>query len=166
MTAGLDKTIRLFQVCFYSKSSALIYFSDMCNNFLSLLLIKVDGKKNPKIQSVIFNDLPILKAEFNPSGSEIIATGRRKYFYIYNMEAGNVDRSQGIFGLEDKSLEKFSISPCGKYIVFVGNNGYLTLVSYQTKQWIDNFKMNGTANAVAWSSDGKYIFSVSGDATV
>ena len=115
---------------------------------------------------MIFNDLPILKAEFNPSGSEIIATGRRKYFYIYNMEAGNVDRSQGIFGLEDKSLEKFSISPCGKYIVFVGNNGYLTLVSYQTKQWIDNFKMNGTANAVAWSSDGKYLFSVSGDATV
>ncbi|CAI2168790.1 11953_t:CDS:10 [Funneliformis geosporum] len=139
MTAGIDKTIRLFQI---------------------------DGVKNPKIQSVFFNDLPILKAEFNPSGSEIIATGRRKYFYIYNIEAGNVDRSHGIFGSEDKSLENFSISPCGKYIVFVGNNGYLTLVSYQTKQWVGKFKMNGSANAVAWSSDGKYLFSVSDDATV
>ncbi|CAG8630153.1 4732_t:CDS:2 [Funneliformis caledonium] len=139
MTAGIDKTIKLFQI---------------------------DGVKNPKIQSVFFNDLPILKAEFNPSGSEIIATGRRKYFYIYNIEAGNVDRSQGIFGSEDKSLENFSISPCGKYIVFVGNNGYLTLVSYQTKQWVGKFKMNGSANSVAWSSDSKYLFSVSGDAAV
>ncbi|RIA95755.1 WD40-repeat-containing domain protein [Glomus cerebriforme] len=138
MTAGMDKTIRLFQV---------------------------DGKENPKIQSVIFNDLSILKAEFNPNGSEIIASGRRKHFYIYNIEAGNIDRSQ-IFGLEDKTLENFSISPCGKYIVFIGNHGYLTLVGYQTKQQVANLKMNGSANAAAWSSDGKYLFSVGDDATV
>jgi U3 small nucleolar RNA-associated protein 18 len=110
--------------------------------------------------------LPVLKAEFNPSGLEIIASGRRKYFYIYNIEAGNIDRSQGIFGLESKTLENFSISPCGKYIVFVGNHGYLTLVSYQTKQQVANLKMNGSANAAAWSSDGKYLFSVGEDATV
>lgn len=128
--------------------------------------MQVDGKKNPKIQSVIFNDLQILKAEFNPSGSEIIASGRRKYFYIYNIEAGSIDRSQGIFGLEDKTLEKFSISPCGKYIVFVRNHGYLTLVSYQTKQRVADLKMNGSADAAAWSNDGKYLFSIGGDATM
>ncbi|CAB4406560.1 unnamed protein product [Rhizophagus irregularis] len=139
MTAGLDKTIRLFQV---------------------------DGKKNPKIQSVIFNDLPILRAEFNPSGSEIIISGRRKYFYIYNIEAGSIDRSQGIFGTEDKTRENFLISPCGKYIVFIGSNGYLTLVSYQTKQQVANLKMNGSADAAAWSSDGKYLFSAGKDATI
>ncbi|GBB84798.1 hypothetical protein RclHR1_11370003 [Rhizophagus clarus] len=139
MTAGLDKTIRLFQV---------------------------DGKKNPKIQSVIFNDLPILRAEFNPSGSEIIISGRRKHFYVYNIEAGNIDRSQGIFGMEDKTRENFLISPCGKYIVFIGNNGYLTLISYQTKQQVANLKMNGSADSAAWSSDGKYLFSVGRDATI
>ncbi|CAG8441103.1 3850_t:CDS:2 [Acaulospora morrowiae] len=139
MTAGLDKTIRLFQV---------------------------DGKINPKIQSVVLKDLPIYRASFNSSGTEIIATGRKKHFYIFDIEAGSIDRSSGITGFDYKSLENFSISPCGKYICFLGSNGNMILVSYHTKQFVASMKMNGTVNSAHWSSDGKYLFSIGKDAEV
>ncbi|CAG8822715.1 11595_t:CDS:2, partial [Racocetra persica] len=139
MTAGLDKTIRLFQI---------------------------DGKINPKIQSVVLKDLPIYRAAFNANGNEIIVTGRKKYFYIFNIEAGNINKSNGIYGFRDKSLENFSISPCGKYIVFAGSSGYLVLVNNRTKQWVANMKMNGTVTSVDWSDDGRYLYSVGSDAEV
>ncbi|KAJ1931967.1 U3 snoRNP protein, partial [Linderina macrospora] len=54
MTAGLDKTLRLFEV---------------------------DGKENRKIQSVYFKDLPIRSAQFIRQGQEIVASGRRGFYY-------------------------------------------------------------------------------------
>lgn len=58
MTAGQDKTIRLFEI---------------------------DGENNPKAQGVFFNDMPILHAAFTPDGTQIIAAGRRKYFYAFDL---------------------------------------------------------------------------------
>eukprot|EP00041_Stephanoeca_diplocostata_P030879 m.944704 g.944704 ORF g.944704 m.944704 type:complete len:382 (-) comp23843_c0_seq41:3968-5113(-) len=57
-TAGLDKTLRLFQV---------------------------DGKVNSLLQSVFFPDLPINSAMFTKQGAEIALSGRRKFFYIYDL---------------------------------------------------------------------------------
>lgn len=160
MTAGLDKTIRLFQVTF-SLTHCI-----SAKHTLNFLKNKIDGKINSKIQSVHFQDLPIRQASFNPIGTEIIATGRRQYFYIYDVEAGRIDKSLKIHGRRDKSYEEFRISPCGRYIVFGGKDGYLVLVSYQTKQWIANIKMNSSVKGFDWSSDGRYLFGVGGDAEV
>ncbi|CAG8595892.1 13673_t:CDS:2 [Ambispora leptoticha] len=140
MTAGFDMTLRLFQI---------------------------DGKLNQKIQSVYFKDMPIFHAEFNSTGREIIASGRQPFFYIYDIEAGRVEKSNQIQGRrQDKTYEHFRISPCGRYIIFVGRDGFLNLVSYQTKQWIANMKMNNWVNGVDWSGDGKYLYSVDMDAMV
>jgi U3 small nucleolar RNA-associated protein 18 len=43
-------------------------------------------------------DLPIFCANWNADGSEIIATGRKPYFYVYNVQAGKVDRVKAIKG--------------------------------------------------------------------
>ncbi|KAI8637323.1 WD40-repeat-containing domain protein [Parasitella parasitica] len=131
LTAGLDKTLRLFQI---------------------------DGKINPKIQSVMFKDMPIYHAEFHPSGDQIIVSGRRKFFYIYDIQSGIIDKCPGIWGKEEKSLEKFSISPCGRYIAFLGTSGTIIIVSYLTKKWFCDLKMNGSVESVSWSSDGNFIF--------
>ncbi|KAG0165972.1 U3 snoRNP protein [Apophysomyces sp. BC1015] len=133
LTSSFDKTLRLFQI---------------------------DGKVNPKIQSVYFKDTPISSAAFHPSGDQIIVTGRRKHYYIYDVQSGVVDRCPGIWGKDEKSLEKFSISPCGRYIAFLGTNGHIILVSYLTKQWLADLKMNRTVESVDWSSDGEYLFSI------
>lgn len=131
LTAGLDKTLRIFQI---------------------------DGKINPKIQSVVFKDMPIHHAEFHPSGDQIVVSGRRKFFYIYDIQSGVIDKCPGIWGKDEKSLEKFSISPCGRYIAFLGTSGTIIIVSYLTKKWYCDLKLNKTVESVSWTSDGSYIF--------
>ncbi|KAI7820316.1 WD40-repeat-containing domain protein [Gamsiella multidivaricata] len=139
LTAGFDRTLRLFQI---------------------------DGKLNQMMQSVFYKDMPVYMAAFSASGNAVVASGRRKYFYTYDIEAGKVDKSDGIYGRKEKSLEKFSLSPCGRWIAFMGRDGYIILVSSSTKQWVKNMKMNGNVRAVAWSSDSTYLYSVGGDAEI
>jgi len=71
LTAGFDKTLRIFQV---------------------------DGRDNTLIQGVHFADMPIHSAAFSPDGRQILASGRRKFFYSYDVEAGVVHRIPGITG--------------------------------------------------------------------
>lgn len=139
LTAGLDRTLHLFQI---------------------------DGKINPKIQSVVFKDMPIYHAEFHPSGDQIVLSGRRQFFYIYDIQSGVIDRCPGIWGKEEKSLEKFSMSPCGRYIAFLGSSGTIIIVSYITKKWYCDLKVNKTVESVDWSSDGNFIFGFGGEGEV
>lgn len=92
MTAGLDKTLHLFQV---------------------------DGKVNEKIQSVHFNDMPIHSASFSPDGRTIFASGRRKFFYSYDVEAGAITHIPAIAGHTEKSLESMIVSPNGEFLAFM-----------------------------------------------
>ncbi|CAG8493090.1 10057_t:CDS:2 [Paraglomus occultum] len=139
MVAGLDKTLRLFQI---------------------------DGKSNPKIQSIFFSDLPIRQARFNSAGSQILLTGRRKYYYVYDVESGHMSKTLGILGRPEKSFEKFAISPNDDFIVFQGQDGCLIIVDYKTKRWITNLKMNAGVRDMNWSSDGRYIYSLGNNAEV
>ncbi|KAJ3057671.1 U3 snoRNP protein, partial [Quaeritorhiza haematococci] len=156
LTAGLDKTLRLFQI---------------------------DGKINTKIQSVFLSDLPIHRASFTPDGREIIATGRRKFFYAYDVESGTISKIPSIRGgrqnqtvrldgiglVNDEgemSLEKHFVSPCNRYIVVLGRDGYMMLVARDTKQWIGNLKMNGVVKTVDFSKDGRFLYSAGGDGEV
>jgi hypothetical protein len=56
---------------------------------------QVDGVKNPKQTSVFFEDMPIHTASFAADGAYIVAAGRRKHFYVYDLGAGRVDRVAG-----------------------------------------------------------------------
>ena len=71
LTSGRDKTLRIFQI---------------------------DGKTNPKLQSFHFKDLPIAEAKFTVDGKEVVLTGKRKYFYYYDMESGSVEKIHRIQG--------------------------------------------------------------------
>uniref|UniRef100_A0A3Q2FU12 UTP18 small subunit processome component n=1 Tax=Cyprinodon variegatus TaxID=28743 RepID=A0A3Q2FU12_CYPVA len=66
MTAGMDRSISLFQ-------------------------LQVDGKTNPKIQSIHLERFPVHKARFSLDGETVIATSlRNKMFYLYDMMEGRV----------------------------------------------------------------------------
>jgi len=65
LTAGLDKTLRLFNV---------------------------DGVQCSKIQGVHFGDLPVFCAEWSAHGNEIYCCGRRPYFYCYDVGKGSVTK--------------------------------------------------------------------------
>lgn len=52
---------------------------------------QVDGKTNPKIQSIHLDRFPVHKAQFSQDGETVIATSlKNKMFYLYDMMEGRV----------------------------------------------------------------------------
>jgi U3 small nucleolar RNA-associated protein 18 len=70
--------------------------------------------------------------------------------------------SKFCLGRSEESLETFSLSPDGKYITFLGKDGYIILVSRRSKQWIANLKMNGTVRSLCYSPDNQ-LYSLGGN---
>ncbi|KAL5995990.1 hypothetical protein ACLOJK_026063 [Asimina triloba] len=139
LAAGLDKKLRFFQI---------------------------DGKRNTKIQCVFLEDCPIRKAAFLPDGSQVIVSGRRKFFYSFDLVKAQVDRIGPLTGREEKSLECFEVSPDSSTIAFIGSGGYILLVASKTKELIGTVKMNGTARSLAFADDGQQLLSSGGDGHV
>jgi U3 small nucleolar RNA-associated protein 18 len=145
LTAGMDKMIRLFQI---------------------------DGIENAKVQGVWLEDLPIISAEWLRSSSssapsaEIIASGRRTHFYSIDVASNKVTKVPNLKGREERSLEDMVVSPSGEYIAFLGNDGYILLVSGRTKQFIGSLKQNLNVASISFSADSSMIFSVGGEGIV
>ncbi|KAM7497540.1 hypothetical protein LguiA_021954 [Lonicera macranthoides] len=139
LAGGLDKRLRFFQI---------------------------DGKRNTKIQSVFIDDCPIRKASFLPDGSQVIVAGRRKFFYSFDLVKAKMDKIGPLTGREEKSLESFEVSPDSKTIAFIGNEGYILLVSSKTKELIGTLKMNGTVRSLSFANDGQKLLSSGGDGQI
>lgn len=139
LVGGLDKKLRFFQV---------------------------DGKRNTKIQSIFLEDFPIRKSSFLPNGSQVIISGRRKFFHVLDLVKASVDKVGPLVGREEKSLESFEVSPDSNTIAFLGNEGYILLVSSKTKELIGTLKMNGTVRSVAFTDDGHQLLSSGGDGQI
>uniref|UniRef100_A0A803M9I1 U3 small nucleolar RNA-associated protein 18 homolog n=1 Tax=Chenopodium quinoa TaxID=63459 RepID=A0A803M9I1_CHEQI len=139
LAAGLDRKLRFFQI---------------------------DGKRNKMMDSIFIEDCPIRNASFLPDGSQVIVSGRRKFFYSVDISKGNVDKIGPLTGREEKSLEVFEVSPDSRTIAFLGSEGYILLVSAKTKELIGSLKMNGTARSIAFTDDGQQLLSSGGDGHV
>ncbi|KAJ1667020.1 U3 snoRNP protein [Coemansia sp. RSA 1646] len=137
LTAGLDKTLRLFEV---------------------------DGKDNQKIQSIFFKDLPISSAQFIRGGQEVVVSGSRRWYYSVDVEKGAVTRISGIPGLPTlKSLKYMHGCNSGDRIAVMSNDGQIHLVSARTKQFIRTLPMNGVVRDVSFTADGNYLWSIGTD---
>lgn len=139
LVGGLDKKLRFFQI---------------------------DGKRNTKVQSIFLEDFPIKKASFLPNGSQVIISGRRKFFHVLDLVKASVDKVGPLVGREEKSLESFEVSPDSDTIAFLGNEGYILLVSSKTKELIGTLKMNGTVRSVTFTDDGRQLLSSGGDGQI
>ncbi|KAK8969423.1 hypothetical protein KSP40_PGU011443 [Platanthera guangdongensis] len=139
LTAGLDRRLRFFQV---------------------------DGKRNTLVQSIFLEDCPLRKASFLPDGSRVILSGRRKFFYVFDLVKAAVEKVGPLMGREEKSLELFEVSPDSSMIAFVGNEGYILLVSSRTNELIGTVKMNGTVRSLAFVDGGRQLMSSGGDGHV
>ncbi|XP_047212174.1 U3 small nucleolar RNA-associated protein 18 homolog [Girardinichthys multiradiatus] len=132
MTAGIDQSVSLFQV---------------------------DGKTNPKIQSIHLERFPVHKAQFSQDGETVIATSlRNKMFYLYDMMEGRVVPVQSVRGLNEARVKEFSVCPDGGALLLTGTNGYLHLLTLKTNEVVCSMKINGDVSGVAFSRDGSKVF--------
>lgn len=142
MTAGLDKTMRLFQV---------------------------DGKRNAKIQGVHLQDLPLYSAHFAASGNEVLMMGRRPFFYQFDLGSGVTSRVETLArGREaEMSLENCVVSPDGSRFAIVGGKGRVVLASTKFKQQTGVLRMNTPCGAVAFSaSNDHHIYTTGRGGTI
>ncbi|EGW08263.1 U3 small nucleolar RNA-associated protein 18-like [Cricetulus griseus] len=133
----------------------------------AISLFQVDGKTNPKIQSIYLEKFPIFKACFSANGEELLATSiRSKVLYVYDMLAGKLTPVHQVRGLKEKIVKRFEVSPDGSFLLISGIAGFSHLLSMKTKELIGSMKINGRISASTFSSDSKRIYTSSGNGEV
>ncbi|PVU87915.1 hypothetical protein BB559_005828 [Furculomyces boomerangus] len=151
------------QVEFHPRSNVLM----VAGNDRRLGLFEVDGKKNNKIQTVFFKDMPIMNAQFINNSDEILATGRRPYFYSFNIQQGTVTRHNNVLlGDNTNSFEKFKVSKDGKFIAITSKSSQILLLDSKSKRLVSTFNMNGTLRDVCFSTNSSYMYSIGIDSDV
>jgi U3 small nucleolar RNA-associated protein 18 len=122
-----------------------------------LRFFRVDGASNARLASVHLKDLPVTSAGWTGDGAEVVATGRRPFFYSYDVGAGTAQRIARLQGRSEGSLESAVVSPSPTasetaVIAFLGNDGTTILASARTKQWVANLACpSGSVRAAAFS---------------
>ncbi|KAE8145385.1 WD40-repeat-containing domain protein [Aspergillus avenaceus] len=125
---------------------------------------------NPLLTSLHIRRTPIHTSAFAPpTGNKIFASGRRRYFHIWDLDTGKVDKVNGTADRkeEQKSMERFKLSPCGRYVGLVGTSrkggGLINILDAGTAQWISQVRVDGQGGVAdfAWWSDGEGMTVVS-----
>ncbi|KAJ5668765.1 hypothetical protein N7462_009835 [Penicillium macrosclerotiorum] len=119
---------------------------------------------NPLLTSLHIKRTPIHTSAFAPpTGNKIFAAGRRRYFHIWDLDTGKVDKVNGTADRkeEQKTMERFKLSPCGRYVGLVGTarkgGGLINVLDAGTAQWIAQVRVDGRGGVAdfAWWSDGQ-----------
>lgn len=104
--------------------------------------------------------LPIYSAWFVGNSGNVVVSGRRPFFYLYDSIAGKLDHIPRLLGRSERSLEKCVVSPDGRTIAFLCNDGHVVLFDSKTKSTRMTFKLNGSVRAVCF--DGEWNLWASG----
>lgn len=131
-----------------------------------LRFFSIDGVDNPRVQSIFLEDMPVHQAAFAGGGAQVIATGRRSFFYVLDLETAKIERVHGIFGQKEKSFESFAASPSSQTAAFFGRDGTIPLVSLSSRQAVGSLKMNGTVRAGTFSENGQELLTTGGDGMI
>ncbi|KAM4055132.1 putative U3 small nucleolar RNA-associated protein 18 [Hirsutella rhossiliensis] len=117
---------------------------------------------NPRLTSVQVKQVDVRAAEFlYPRGDKIFFAGRRKFFHHWDLPSGVVQKTTQVLGhrLEHKSMERFKLSPCGRYMAIVASTrkggGVVNVLSVASMQWVAAARLqsqNGLADFAWWST--------------
>lgn len=114
---------------------------------------------NPLLTSLHVSGTQLTTTAFNGTDSRIFLSGRRRYFHVWNLETGTVEkihREQH----EQRTMEKFKLSPDGSYMALLGstrkNGGVLNILSATTLQWVGQVRIESRGGIAdfAWWRDG------------
>ncbi len=136
----------------------------------ALRFYSIDGENNPMVASAFCESMPVTAAGFAQGGAEVLAVGRRPFFYTYDVATGALSRTSKLIGREEKSWESLAVNPAamgGNAVhALFGRHGSISLVSARSKQWVGELKMNGEVRAGAFSTDGMTLVTVGTEGAV
>ena len=128
-------------------------------------------------------ELPFTSAAFHPSGSNILLTGPRPFYYKYDLQSGSCIRSpRGLWGsssdktssIADLGMELTAFSPSGDLLAVAGRRGHVSLIDWKAggAQVVGNIKMNAGVKALWWKSgsegagEAHHLFTLGEDSQV
>ena len=123
-------------------------------------LFQVDGKTNPKLQSVHFENFPIKTAHFTSDGKQLLAGSQHfGHFYAYDLTKCQTIRIPWKEDRENHAMQKFEVNPVNDLVAFHGRFGNIHMLSSRTRSKIFSLKMNDDLAALTFSPDGEYLYS-------
>ncbi|KAI0005346.1 WD40 repeat-like protein [Russula compacta] len=137
-------------------------------------LFNVDGHTNPHLQTLHIPALPVTNAQFHPSGSSVLLTGHRPFYYTYDLQSGATTRSpRGLWGTTFANGDNvgLSMNVCafnagGDVLAVAGRRGYVHLVDWRTGagQVIGSVKANTGVRTLWWLPNGRELMTLGEDA--
>ncbi|KAF2031001.1 WD40 repeat-like protein [Setomelanomma holmii] len=120
---------------------------------------------NPLLTSLHIKRTPLTTTTFHPSASDsrIFLSARRRYFHIWNIAIGKVEKVSRIYGHqhEQRTMEDFSLSPNGKYMALRGSSrkggGVINFLDAATLQWVTQARIESRGGVAdfAWWQNGQ-----------
>lgn len=118
---------------------------------------------NPLLTSLHIRGTPLTTTAFHPKDSRIFLSARRRYFHVWNLQTGQVEKVTRVYGQqhEQRSMERFKLSPDGKYMALQGSGrkggGVINILSASTLQWTAQARVESRGGIAdfAWWRDGK-----------
>ena len=127
-------------------------------------LFQVDGKENPKIQTINFQNFPIRTAKFSKSGTEfIVGSQQHPHYFVYDMMIGKSIKVPWRVRSGEHTSGKFEVSPDGKYLAFRGAHGNIHIVSARTKELLKTLKMNDECQDMVFSGSELWTTGAGGE---
>jgi len=77
-----------------------------------------------------------------------------------------LEKVNRIHGRNERSLEIHCTSSDGKYIAFIGNDGYILVVDTISRQLIAAPKLNGSVRSLEFSADSSSIYASGSDGEI
>ena len=140
VTGGLDKTLRFF---------------------------RIDGEVNGTAGACHLADLPVRSLAWRAQSDTCIVSGRRPFYYAYDVASESATKVRLPPKSKDKSLERFALSPDGTSLAFTAHDGRILLADAARGQWRSSeLKASGTTRAVCFSRDSTKLYAAGGDARI
>ncbi|KAK6410763.1 U3 snoRNP protein [Elasticomyces elasticus] len=118
---------------------------------------------NPLLTSLHVKGSELTTTAFHPKDSRIFLSARRRYFHVWDLATGRVEKITRVYGQqhEQRSMERFKLSPCGSYLALLGSSrkggGVINVLSASSLQWIAQVRVESRGGIAdfCWWGDGK-----------
>lgn len=151
-------------LAFHPEYPVLLSSSTSSMLFLHHIAPTAHPTPNPILISTKVKQVPVRRAQFSPDGKKIFMAGRRRYIHSWDIESGAVLKTNKIHGHqnEQRTWERFRLSPCGRYIGMIASTrkggGVINILNVNTMQWITAARLDsrgGIADFCWWrTGDG------------